>query len=550
VYVLNAVALRVGDGTFHAIRQLERLWAVAAVLLLFAIVQSIFTRPWLSAFAGVGFAFVAYGDGLLEHGNVTEEYALVFVLGGILCVVRALRREGPTPMLSMGAGTCFVLAALTKEPFVFSSLAWFAVLFTGTHGRWRTAVARGGFFVVGASLPVVVVLLWLVPSGGFEAWLDRFGGSMTHITALTTRRTFGAGYIAGLREFASLVLQPVWTGVLLFGAGIVATIARPQGLRDQHLLAYACLAAFALEILGAQLSSALYGHYFLQVVPSFILCCAVGGAAVITAIERMLRSRKELASLALLVPLSLDVPTLDAYRQQLARPFERAAIGPAGGFIRTNAVPGDHLWVASLSHSRFYVESGLTPPTAYNHHFRAWIIDTQRSTQAQKEAQLRADLFRNPPAFLIAGSDVATAVSADLMHWLCRDYSLTTIVDEGYRVPAHLYLRRDRANSLRVVAAAIDRQCGGFYQRIGFDEYRAGRFAESLAASHRALSFAPDDVNAYNNVCVAQLQLGDLTRATEACNMALQLDPGNELTHGNLAWIERTRRAASPGRTP
>src|SRR5262249_16933348 len=126
IYVLNALALDIGDGTFWSIRILERVFAVAGVLLGYVLVLALLESRPLAVLSALAFSFYAYSDGVLEEGNVTEEYAVVFALAGMLCAVRAARRETPfsKPFAAL-AGLCFSCAVLTKEPFLFSSLPWF-----------------------------------------------------------------------------------------------------------------------------------------------------------------------------------------------------------------------------------------------------------------------------------------------------------------------------------------------------------------------------------------------------------------------------------------
>ena len=120
IYILNALALSVGDGTYHSIRILERVLAVAGALLVFFIVLTVFERRSLAAVTAIAYSFYASQSPVIEEGNVTEEYAVVFVLARILCVVRAVLRDNRlSPRFSVLSGVCFSCAVLTKEPFIF-----------------------------------------------------------------------------------------------------------------------------------------------------------------------------------------------------------------------------------------------------------------------------------------------------------------------------------------------------------------------------------------------------------------------------------------------
>jgi len=79
VYLLNAAALGIGGRSFHAVRRLERLGAIAGACLVFFIVLTVFGRRSLAAVASAGYALTVFSDSVFEEGNVTEEYAIVFV---------------------------------------------------------------------------------------------------------------------------------------------------------------------------------------------------------------------------------------------------------------------------------------------------------------------------------------------------------------------------------------------------------------------------------------------------------------------------------------
>ncbi len=68
---------------------------------------------------------------------------------------------------------------------------------------------------------------------------------------------------------------------------------------------------------------------------------------------------------------------------------------------------------------------------------------------------------------------------------------------------------------------------------------RAGRFAESIAASRAALRLRPSYAEAYNNICAAYNSLGRPREAIAACEQALRLKPDFPLAAGNLRWARQ-----------
>jgi protein O-mannosyl-transferase len=74
--------------------------------------------------------------------------------------------------------------------------------------------------------------------------------------------------------------------------------------------------------------------------------------------------------------------------------------------------------------------------------------------------------------------------------------------------------------------------------------YRAGRFADSIAASRAALRLRPSYAEAYNNICAAYNSLGRPREAIAACEQALRLKPDFPLAAGNLRWARQLAAAA------
>jgi 4-amino-4-deoxy-L-arabinose transferase-like glycosyltransferase len=184
IYALNAFSFFVGGESFHSIRLLERGFAIAAVVLVFALVLTIFERVVVAALAAIGYSFLAYSTDVLEGGNVTEEYASVFILAGALCAVHAVRRSNPpSAWLSALAGALFACAALTKEPFVVSSFPWLAWLVLAPRAEHGSARGRGAVFIAGALVPALACLAYLVSNDAFLSWIDKTSASFNYVSA-------------------------------------------------------------------------------------------------------------------------------------------------------------------------------------------------------------------------------------------------------------------------------------------------------------------------------------------------------------------------------
>jgi hypothetical protein len=301
-----------------------------------------------------------------------------------------------------------------------------------------------------------------------------------------------------------------------------------------------------MDFIGATLSPTLYGHYFQQVLPSFVLCAAAGGALLLDLTDRAFHGPWQGRALLLIVPCLLDFTTLNDYRTRLQEPFARAEDGPVSRFVRQNTAPGDHLWVSPLSDSRFYVETGLTSPTPFMHYFIGWLTDTPASTREQKLTRLKEDLSRNPPTWIIVGNDIEELRTVGILDRMCTEYTRAPVTDGGFDTPAHLYVRHERAGMILPPGPpARDEACASVYVNQSSDAYLKGEWQRSVNACVRALVLDPRSVAAFNNMCVSFIKLGEIDKAVQSCEAALAIEPGNDLARNNLAWarLEKNKQA-------
>lgn len=70
-----------------------------------------------------------------------------------------------------------------------------------------------------------------------------------------------------------------------------------------------------------------------------------------------------------------------------------------------------------------------------------------------------------------------------------------------------------------------------------------GRWREAVAANQSLIESFPGDVNAYNRLGRAYMELGEYSRAKEAYNQALELDPYNMIAKKNLERLSRLGEA-------
>jgi len=70
-----------------------------------------------------------------------------------------------------------------------------------------------------------------------------------------------------------------------------------------------------------------------------------------------------------------------------------------------------------------------------------------------------------------------------------------------------------------------------------------GRWREAIEANKSLIESFPNDVNAYNRLGRAHMELGEYSQAKEAYRRALELDPYNTIAKKNLERLSRLREA-------
>jgi 4-amino-4-deoxy-L-arabinose transferase-like glycosyltransferase len=468
IFLLNPLALAICGREIESVRTLEMLFGVIAELCVFRIALVALGSRFVAAASALLFAVSFYSGKVFEGGNLTEEYASVFALVGVLGAVECVHRAGFRKRLAcLLAATGFSLAALTKEPFVLTALPWFAYALitppapSDDNTRWRIAILWSAF----GSFPLIFLIGLLAANGGVEAWWDSITYHLptTAWVADTPRPEATGAASTSLFDRLTSNWQPAWNNVLFriplttlaAVLGLFALTSR-DFLRRTRYFPLVVLAMFCLDYLGTLISPRHYGHYYMQLVGSFVLLAACGLAFATQKLEGLrakLPGSSKRVGLAVAV-VALAVVAFGVVREDLsgrlqaklenARDDSESAITAA---ILAAAEYDDALWATSGNNSRYYLETGLLSPTRFLFVYDHVFVDTWLDSGAQKLEQLRADLADTPPRFVIvAEGDTSFLERHGLIDWIHEHYQRTDVVDDDLNTRGHLarlYVRRD-----------------------------------------------------------------------------------------------------------
>src|SRR6266496_4229658 len=108
-------------------------------------------------------------------------------------------------------------------------------------------------------------------------------------------------------------------------------------------------------------------------------------------------------------------------------------------------------------------------------------------------------------------------------------------------VTAHDLLARANGQAVNQPAT----QTPEYYLDLSLQDYREGRYPESIAASRAALKLRPNYAEAWNNIGAAYDKLGRYEEAVAACEQALRYKPDFELARNNLQYARKMARASA-----
>jgi hypothetical protein len=440
-FLLNAMALGYGEGTLASVRRVEAgFLAVGAVLLFLTGVRLLrrITAPLLIAFL---FILHISDPRVFEGGNLTEIYAAVFVLAGIfLCVLALETRREAQLACAAGSGLFFALAALTKEPFLLSALPWFLLLALARKRSWRLCLGRAACFIAGAALPAMAFFLYLKSNGALHDWLDtlEFGFRQASVTA--DAGSLFDRYLLNVRPAYENVLGQTWMGLTLLTLGGVALISAHRRL----FVPLAAVAALFLDFTGTLISTRAAGHYYIQLLPSFALCCLCGVALLRDLFRPMGRYAYLVVAVFMAALIVVDDSAWAAFDRRCFVTPRDPQIGPMASYIRDNSRESDTVWAPTGDFSRCYLEAGRISPTRYYFIAPHLFVSTSRAGAAERIVELREKLLLRPPAYLmLTPSDGETFKLIGLDDWLRSEYRPLAV----YEAPGgQLYKRRATAN--------------------------------------------------------------------------------------------------------
>lgn len=322
VYYLNALGLFLGGGSRWGVWFIEWVFIVAASHVgglffrqAFGVIPALFASGvWLASLALV-----------LDGGNLTEEYALLFQLLALYLFWEAQQRQnyGWTGFLiGVTAGLAFLLRPNLIG--VHFAIVLYLLMTRGVSSQLDRLVREIGVLVLGAATVLVPVLLYFIYQGALNDLVDqllRFNFAYSSAPMLERLKGVLMGMWVFSRSGASFVMLAGW----VVGVGYLIG-HRDNSSRNKALLAVAII-GWPLEMGFSSLSGGHPAHYYMAWLP--VMAVLVGWFASYLLTLNETAGRTVLCSMLvgmLLLPAGVTV-------YQLVPPRERQRCEDIGWFL-------------------------------------------------------------------------------------------------------------------------------------------------------------------------------------------------------------------------
>ena len=449
IYFLDAIALSLGGRSIDSVRNMERVFGFCGAILLFLILFLIFGNKWLAFLMSIFFTLSFYMHAF-QQGNLTEEYGAFFVLFGVFFAVLSQQSEAKKSVaFAAMSGTSFAIAFFIKEPFLLSAIPWFLYILIKKQQSRRQRLTRNGFFVIGAIIPLALILIYLIANGVLKDWIEvivynlHYSGMGQKTTPIITRVRENMVYMQ------KYIFNTSMTAMFCFNAGIVSIFCFSFQKKYKYFPLIAVI-AFIAEYFATIIAPRKYGHYYMQPIVSYILTGGCGVALLLYLFENAKAWKPGVIIGLLLSFFVLDSYTCKYYIERLKKPSVQANIDPIAYYIRKNTSEDDCIWINSAHLSRYYLETGRLSPTKFSYPLPRFFKDSLYSTAEEKIALLKRDLQNKPPKFIVSEYVFMDFMTQNnITEWINNNYvkvasSGTKSSERDTRI--ELYLHRSYTN--------------------------------------------------------------------------------------------------------
>lgn len=427
VYIINLIALNIGDGSVDSVHLVERVFAATGVVLLFWLVFWVFGRQLPAFICTLFFLLHFYHPKIFDGGNLTEEYGAVMLIGGIMCAFAARKLAGKTSVLmAVFSGLILMLTILIKEPFLFSAVPWFIYVGWPKDGQWKKGLSRLAWMIAGAIIPLAAFVIYLLTNSAMKDWIEVLSYNIAYSDGTRAGEKF-MDILEGLKmAHKKMIKYTIFIDVAAI-VGIIGMFSRRfrAKYKSFYLAVFFCA---VLSLMATFVATRYSGHYYLQLIPCYILLSAFG----VVFVQEVLPQKKtwQLISAVclLLLVFFLDGSEFKIYHKRLKSSSRPARFSMLTKYIQDNSKPDDKIWIPSLGFTHLYMTTGRASPTKWIYILNHLFIDTWSSTRQEKLDLLRDEIKSDPPRLILVDSRLSHFLKRNgqngLLDWIKANYKI------------------------------------------------------------------------------------------------------------------------------
>ena len=268
-YYLNILAFSLFGVNRWALWGFEILYYWGTVLVFGWLLRMLTGRDWLALVGAVLLLFQTHNT-LLIIENAPESYALLWQVVCLLAGFYFLRKPGYRAALAIGLSAG--LAFLTKQNVIgvpLTLLPAILVLHKPLRNDLHTLARYAGAMIAGGLLPLALTAAFFAAHGALDNALDNI-----MVASPKMHAWFGEGSVPIWESLGSTLSTPLFllpfvplAPLAVWGIARLRTAEQPA---DRVFLLWATLALGA-DLLLANISNRTYGHYYLPLMPTFVL---------------------------------------------------------------------------------------------------------------------------------------------------------------------------------------------------------------------------------------------------------------------------------------
>ncbi len=447
IYFIDAAAFSIFSSDMKAIRLVERGFAIITILAFFFILYLIFNNLVIAFCMSIAFNTHFYIPEIFQGGNLTEEYAVTFLVLGILCTVMYQTTNKHAfwyyPFL---AGCCFSFSALTKEPFILSAIPWLVFLFIRSKTNAANAYHILLYAVGGIAFPFLCFIIYFFMNNNLSDWMTVIIYNVHYAEHSHSSHSYFQSLSQHAVAIYSLIIARFTVTHILFWLGIGSAFFMVF-VRRYHYFPLVILAGLLIDLAAISLGGYTIEHYYLQIIPTFMLTCTLGLVFMVDCFHRWNRSPLWIILILILLFSLFDGRPLKRYIYQISAPAGYAQPGRISSYITKHAQENDTLWCGIGDNSKYYIETGLLSPGKYLYLFEhiifAWPEKEQQETIVD---QVMDAIQNNSPTYIVLSFEDIQRLRKmgfnTLIDWIYSHYQKRDDIREGGTV---LYINRESA---------------------------------------------------------------------------------------------------------